>query len=72
MNPVRNTASQSAGKKEERRPEPFSGRGPMAEGIEGMDLQRCLYNDFEMGSVQPPRPRGYLDFPEQNYDHHLF
>ncbi len=72
MDPIRPTAGQSAGKREERRPEPFAGKGPMAESIVDVDLQRCLHNEFDMGCAQPAQGRPLLGFSEQNYDHHLF
>ncbi len=71
MNPTRTTSSPAAAGKREACGA-FAGKQPLIERLSDAELQRCLYNEYEMGSAQPAPARGHIDFPEQNFDHHLF
>lgn len=78
MNPTRSTTGSASaeGKKQSvAGPAAFSSRPPLVDGLSGDDLHRCLHNEYDMGCAQPaqlPSQRGFMEFSDQNYDHHLF
>ena len=68
MNHARLTASQE---KKDKKPDAFP-KEPLVDRMGPEDIQRALFNEYEMGSVQPVRQRAYADIPIENYDFHLF
>lgn len=52
-------------------PAAFAAKAPLVDKLGPEDIQRALFNEYEMGCVQPVQ-RGFSDIPLHCYDHHLF